>query len=82
MAALGNLAFFGGESKPMKPGVAPKGYDGSEINPEEMGKTEWEVEWWRNMKAQQAELAKKAEIENSVASLGPNEIQSMISTLR
>ena len=30
---------------------------------QEMGKTEWEVQWWRDMKAQQEALSKKAAIE-------------------
>lgn len=32
-----------------------------------MGKTEWEVQWWRDMKAQQEELNKKAQIEQERA---------------
>ncbi|CAK9108109.1 unnamed protein product [Durusdinium trenchii] len=59
------MAFFGGEEP--KPGVKPKGYDGSEIKPEEMGKTDWEVQWWREMKEAQEEMAKKQEIEASRA---------------
>ncbi|CAE6926379.1 UVR8, partial [Symbiodinium sp. CCMP2456] len=60
---LPDLDFLGGDSKPaVKPGGA---YDGSDINPEEMGATEWERNWWRDMKTQQEALNKKAAIEQS-----------------
>ena len=63
-----DVTFLGGNS-PLenKPGVEGKKYDGSDINPEELGKTEWEVQWWRDMKSQQEALSKKAAIEKERA---------------
>ena len=34
---------------------------------QELGKTEWEVQWWRDMKSQQEALSKKAAIEKERA---------------
>lgn len=62
------LSFFGGPSPlESKPGVAPRKYDGSDIDPEELGKTEWEVQWWRDMKEQQESMSRKAAIEKERA---------------
>ena len=64
-----DVTFLGGGNSPLenKPGVEGKKYDGSDINPEELGKTEWEVQWWRDMKSQQEALSKKAAIEKERA---------------
>eukprot|EP00439_Symbiodinium_sp_Y106_P014836 s6215_g2.t1 len=59
---LPDLDFLGDSKPAVKPGGA---YDGSDINPEEMGATEWERNWWRDMKSQQEALNKKAAIEQA-----------------
>ncbi|CAE7563111.1 Herc4, partial [Symbiodinium necroappetens] len=59
---LPDLDFLGDSKPSVKPGGA---YDGSDINPEEMGATEWEKNWWRDMKTQQEALNKKAAIEQA-----------------
>ena len=40
---------------------------GSDHPFQELGKTEWEVQWWRDMKSQQEALSKKAAIETERA---------------